>query len=538
MPLALQPLLHEITRFLVQGGRPIRDGDTPEAYLDRVSSSARWRALERLVTLRRWRKALSRIVKRSDSLRLGAVPIEGAPAPLLLRAAPTLRARLKLLHEVFEAGGYETAEELAHNLEREVIGASRMLRRRALPLFTRVWMTVGEAHRAMRLWEAVGSDFAADHPSRQALQLDLGLVDRPRWSRGHTFHPYLADAAVRRDQLGSDQIAAFLAVHPLTVLLNPEIDLVLHNALNRTDPSNLTALNRYLRRHGVSPLRSRSGPFTSLGELTSSSAPSSRGPLISVIMSARNAESTIGYAVDSILCQTHEPLELLIADDESDDRTLHVLRDRYGRDPRVKLFRSERNQGTYNVRNQLVERARGEFVTFQDSDDLSLPTRLARQAEAIRHSGGVGCVCEWLRVRPDGSIAFFSNGRAARLSIVSLLVRRTVLRDLAPYPGAKVGADLDMYRRILQRFGHPKMIRLNTPLLLGLWSDRSLTRTALAESLESGYRSPTRRRYSELVFRRDLFGVERLSEASLLDELRAMNNYLEPSRLIPCTNAS
>lgn len=537
MPLALQPLLHEIARVLVQRGTPLRDGDTPQTYLDRVSSSARWRALEQLVALRSWRKALRRIGKRTDSLRLAAVPIDGAPAPLLLRTAPTLRARLQLLHEVFEAGGYETAEQLAHDLEREVLAASRVLRRRALPLFTRVWLTVGQAPRAMRLWQAAGSDLPEDHPSRQALQLDLGLIASPRWSRGHTVHPYLADAAVRREQLGSDRIAAFLAAHPLTVLLNPELDLILHNALNRTDRGNLTALNRYLRRHGTSALRARAGTFSSLGDLVSSSAPAAPGPLISVIMSARNAESTIAYAVDSILHQTHTPLELLIADDGSDDGTLRLLRDRYGRDARVKLFRSERNQGTYNVRNQLLERARGELVTFQDADDLSLPTRLARQLEALRRSGGVGCVCEWLRVRPDGSIAFFSNGRAARLSIVSLLVTRAALAGLAPYPAAKVGADLDMYRRVLQRFGRQKVTRLNTPLLLGLWSDQSLTRTALAESLESGYRSPTRRRYSELVFRRDLFGAESLPDRSLLEELRAMHNYLEPSRLIPCTNA-
>jgi hypothetical protein len=111
--------------------------------------------------------------------------------------------------------------------------------------------------------------------------------------------------------------------------------------------------------------------------------------------------------------------------------------------------------------------------------------------------------------------------------MVSLLATRAALRAVGPYPSARFGADLDVLRRLTQRYGEP--VRLREPLLLGLWSSQSLTRTREAEALESGYRSSARRRYSELLFRRDLLGAEALPQALLERELGRVDNYIEPA---------
>jgi hypothetical protein len=173
--------------------------------------------------------------------------------------------------------------------------------------------------------------------------------------------------------------------------------------------------------------------------------------------------------------------------------------------------------------------ARGELVTFHDADDVSLPCRLARQWTALRAGGQVACVSSWLRLRSAGSAVFFAEGHALRLSVVSLLATRQALQAVGPYPRARFGADLDVMRRLAQRYGPP--IRVREPLLLGLWSSQSLTRTRAAESLESGYRSESRRRYSELLFRRDLLGAEALPQAVLEEELARTDNFIEPRAL-------
>jgi hypothetical protein len=528
-------LVNRVTRLALRLAESPGQRACAYARLERTLSSPSWRTLSELVAWRQRQRARRKQRRARPALAATSAGLspEAPPATLLARA-PSLEAKLKLLDEIFVAGGNETAAQLASELEQQVAGAPERLRTLALPLFTRIWMTAGVPQRAAQAWETLGADSSAEHPLRQALLLELKQVNTPRWHSAHGFHPYLADASIQRGRLEQEQLAAYLLDHPWWIMSNPELELVLHNARNR--PANghdLSAFNRYLRRHGLEPARKRSQSDVWLRDLSFADQPTSRaGPLVSVIMSARNAAHTIGYAIDSILCQTHTRFELLVADDGSDDGTSELLRERYAADPRVRLFRSERNQGTYNVRNLLIEQARGELITFQDADDLALPTRLARQVQAVARTGAVGSVGEWLRIRADGSVAFFWNGRAARLSIVSLMASRAALRGLGGYPPARVGADLDVYRRLLKRHGASSVVRLATPLLLGLWSEQSLTRSALSESLESGYRSPVRRRYSELVFRRDLFGLDSLPEPALIEQLRAMGNYLEPSRLL------
>jgi hypothetical protein len=120
--------------------------------------------------------------------------------------------------------------------------------------------------------------------------------------------------------------------------------------------------------------------------------------LVSVIMSAYNAADTIGYAVRSILSQSHGNIELLICDDTSTDETPAVLAELAKMDPRIRLFRSAAQQGTYNIRNDLIREARGTYVTFQDADDFAFPDRIERQLAFLKREGAAAAVAQWFRV--------------------------------------------------------------------------------------------------------------------------------------------
>ena len=107
--------------------------------------------------------------------------------------------------------------------------------------------------------------------------------------------------------------------------------------------------------------------------------PNAPSPLISVIIGAYNAERYLGEAIDSVLAQTHRPLELIVVDDGSIDATADVA-EAYG-EP-VRCIRQE-NGGMAAARNRAVPEARGSYLSFLDADDRFPPEKLQRQLEAF-----------------------------------------------------------------------------------------------------------------------------------------------------------
>jgi glycosyltransferase involved in cell wall biosynthesis len=112
-------------------------------------------------------------------------------------------------------------------------------------------------------------------------------------------------------------------------------------------------------------------------------------------MPAFNAAATVGDAVASVLAQSRPDLELLVVDDGSTDDTRDVV-ERLARDTRVRLLPQE-NQGAAAARNAGVERARGRFIGFIDSDDLWLPRYLEEMGAALerRPEAGLAYTDAW-----------------------------------------------------------------------------------------------------------------------------------------------
>lgn len=94
---------------------------------------------------------------------------------------------------------------------------------------------------------------------------------------------------------------------------------------------------------------------------------------VSVVMSAYNAGSYLGRAIDSVLSQTLDDFELLVMNDGSTDGTLEYLN--AIQDPRLKVF-SQANSGKSVALNCLVAQAEGEYLVIQDADDECHPDRL------------------------------------------------------------------------------------------------------------------------------------------------------------------
>lgn len=103
--------------------------------------------------------------------------------------------------------------------------------------------------------------------------------------------------------------------------------------------------------------------------------------LVSIIMPTYNSSKTIISSVKSVLAQKYENWELLITDDCSSDNTLDIILNLSKSDERIKVFSLNENSGAGAARNNSIEKSKGRFIAFLDSDDMWCDDKLLRQVD-------------------------------------------------------------------------------------------------------------------------------------------------------------
>ena len=102
--------------------------------------------------------------------------------------------------------------------------------------------------------------------------------------------------------------------------------------------------------------------------------------LISVVIPAFDRADIIEECINSVLAQTHSELEVIVVDDHSCDNTPDVVDAISERDLHVRsCVRCDENHGACYARNLGASLAKGEYIAFQDSDDIWKPEKLERQ---------------------------------------------------------------------------------------------------------------------------------------------------------------
>ncbi|MGE5495699.1 MAG: glycosyltransferase family 2 protein [Burkholderiales bacterium] len=114
--------------------------------------------------------------------------------------------------------------------------------------------------------------------------------------------------------------------------------------------------------------------------------------MISILVPVYNAEPYLKRCVDSILAQTYKEFELLLMDDGSTDGSAGICDDYAKIDSRVRVFH-KRNEGVGAARNQLIEKAKGEFIGFVDSDDYVEPEMFEVLLNNLMKTGADISVC-------------------------------------------------------------------------------------------------------------------------------------------------
>lgn len=114
--------------------------------------------------------------------------------------------------------------------------------------------------------------------------------------------------------------------------------------------------------------------------------------LVSIVMPTYNRADILMGAIRSVIRQTYGNWELIIVDDASTDSTAQVVSS--FADNRIKYHRLPENSGVSAARNVGIEKARGAFIAFLDSDDEYLPERLEENLKVMDEKGPIlGLVC-------------------------------------------------------------------------------------------------------------------------------------------------
>jgi glycosyltransferase involved in cell wall biosynthesis len=111
---------------------------------------------------------------------------------------------------------------------------------------------------------------------------------------------------------------------------------------------------------------------------------------VSVCIPTWNRSRLLREAMQSVLGQTFEDLELVVCDNASDDDTEQVVRS--FPDPRIRYLRSSRNLGHRENWNRCLSQAKGEYIAILPDDDIMLSENIGRKVEVLRRNPQVGLV--------------------------------------------------------------------------------------------------------------------------------------------------
>lgn len=119
----------------------------------------------------------------------------------------------------------------------------------------------------------------------------------------------------------------------------------------------------------------------------------SQRPLVTFALFAYNQEHFIRDAIRGALSQTYEPLEIILSDDCSSDRTFEIMQemaDAYEGPHRVRLNRSPENLGILGHLIDVGREARGSILVVAAGDDISKPERVAALIPMFQRSRRLG----------------------------------------------------------------------------------------------------------------------------------------------------
>lgn len=395
---------------------------------------------------------------------------------------PAIRLRSRSLLDVFVGavlpGGTfaELAAMLAGEAQFPATALAAVHQRRWLAALARTIASHGQPGdyaAALRIYEILGEHSETNELSEedQIIHAQLMFLEK-RYSQLEDTLPKLGG------------LPAIVSRYLRCDLASPEVPRV-----ENTEREWVNQVNGPLVDVGLDPITLSASANTQFDRLRSASpAGITGGHLVSVVITAFEPDESLMTSVRSVLDQTWGDLEILVIDDASGPGADDILHWCEEADPRVRVLRRAENGGTYVARNLGLAQARGEFVTFQDSDDWSHPQRVDLQvAPLLADAGLLASRSVAVRARPSLTHQWLGY-RPHRANASSLLLRKDAVVDRVGYfDSIRKGADFEFAFRLEKATGQ-KIFDLPEPLAYTRLRAGSLSRTDFAK----GWAAPAR----------------------------------------------
>lgn len=188
---------------------------------------------------------------------------------------------------------------------------------------------------------------------------------------------------------------------------------------------------------------------------------------VSVIIPTYNRTELLRQAINSVLGQTYQDLEIIIVDDASSANIKDVVAS--FRDKRIKYIRHETNRGSSAARNTGITTAQGDYIAFLDDDDEWRKDKLEKQLAAIRNEGYDAVLCgalvnnRFIRRHNGNRISAKDLKKGNYFDPSGLLARVAVLKEILFDESLRIGEDWDVFIRIAKKY---KLGFVNEPLLI------------------------------------------------------------------------
>ncbi|MEC5166147.1 glycosyltransferase involved in cell wall biosynthesis [Flavobacterium sp. PL11] len=195
-------------------------------------------------------------------------------------------------------------------------------------------------------------------------------------------------------------------------------------------------------------------------------------PLVTVICLCFNHEKFVVEALESVLFQTHQNVELIIADDFSTDNSVQVIEQWLKKNPEIKFLVNKKNLGNTKTFNQCLKLSKGEYIIDLAADDILKPDCIASQlrgfattkyenigliygnAELINENGGFISYYfktdgnkKRIQSQPTGNIYIGLLNGDNNVCSISSLVKREVFKKLDGYDENLAYEDYDLWIR-------------------------------------------------------------------------------------------
>ncbi len=205
--------------------------------------------------------------------------------------------------------------------------------------------------------------------------------------------------------------------------------------------------------------------------------PTDNKPLISVVMTSYNYERYLVEAIESVLAQTYSNKEIIIVDDGSSDSSVCII-EKYAKEYDFIHFYTHadgKNHGLVASMKLGIEKARGEYVAFCESDDYWAPQHLSKKVEIINHYSNVAIISNGIKmfgneadIEERGWVVnhirklLKQGGTPIDLrynqefnfipTLSSVMIRRDLLLDLDFNTPVSAWIDFWLYRQILLKY--------------------------------------------------------------------------------------